>query len=76
MRAAKKLAHDTHRTLTAVIEDALREVVARHKSAGRPSVELPISAHHGGLLVDLDDKEALDALLDTEDEDVHARFRR
>ena len=76
MRAAKKLATDTHRTLTSVIEDALREVVARHKSTGKPRAELPISAHHGGLLVDLDDKTALYELLDKDEEDFYARLRR
>ena len=49
MRAAKKLAADTHRTLTAVIEDALREVLARSKSV-RPKLELPISRRGGGTL--------------------------
>ena len=35
LAAAKKLAVDTDRTLTEVIEDALREVLARHKDAPR-----------------------------------------
>lgn len=53
MRAAKKLAADTHRTLTAVIEDALREVLARSKSR-RPRIELPISRRGGGTLPGVD----------------------
>lgn len=76
MRAAKKLATDTHRTLTAVIEDALREVIARHKTAGKSRIDLPISRHHGGLLVDLDDRNAMDALLNSDDAEMYARFRR
>jgi hypothetical protein len=54
MRAAKKLAHDTHRTLTAVIEDALREVIARAKSPERPPIDLPISRRGGGAMPGVD----------------------
>ena len=53
MRAAKKLAAETHRTLTAVIEDALREVLARSKS-DRPKVELPVSNRGGGVRPGID----------------------
>jgi hypothetical protein len=53
MRAAKKLAHDTHRTLTAVIEDALREVIARRKNAAG-EIELPISRNLGGAMPGVD----------------------
>ena len=53
MRAAKKLAADTHRTLTAVIEDALREVIARAKSP-RPEIEMPISRNLGGPMPGVD----------------------
>jgi len=53
MRAAKKLAHDTHRTLTAVIEDALREVIARAKSAP-PRVVLPPPVNLGGAMPGVD----------------------
>ena len=53
MRAAKRLAADTHRTLTAVIEDALREVVARSKQP-RPEIELPISRRLGGAMPGVD----------------------
>lgn len=35
-KAAKKLAADSGRTLTAVIEDALREVIARKQAGPRP----------------------------------------
>jgi predicted transcriptional regulator len=73
MRAAKKLATDTQRTLTRVIEDALREVIARQKSGEKRDINLPISRHQGGLLVDLEDKAALDELLEGE---TYARLRR
>ena len=53
MRAAKKLAHDSHRTLTAVIEDALREVVARARQP-RPEIEMPISRRLGGAMPGVD----------------------
>lgn len=53
LRAAKKLAADTHRTLTAVIEDAVREVVARRETS-RPVVELPISTRRGAALPGVD----------------------
>ena len=53
MRAAKKLAADTQRTLTAVIEDSLREVIARAKQP-RAEIELPISRNLGGALPGVD----------------------
>ena len=48
LRDAKKYAANTHRTLTAVIEDALREVLARSRTE-RPKVELPVSTRGGGV---------------------------
>ena len=61
LRETKKLALETDRTLTAVIEDALREVLARRtqRSKRRP-VRLPTFGGEGlqpG--VDLDDSAAL-----------------
>jgi len=55
---AKQLAAQTGRTLTAVIEDALREVLARRKQTPRHG--------SGGLRpgVDLDDNAALRDLMD------------
>ncbi len=58
---AKALAARTRRTLTAVIEDALRAALARSRSTrGRERIELPTFGS-GGLLpgVDLDDTSAL-----------------
>ena len=61
LRGAKKLALETDRTLTAVIEDALREVlVRRSQPAKRRPVRLPTFGGEGlqpG--VDLDDSAAL-----------------
>ena len=62
LAAARQRAIETGRTLTAVIEDALRRALARGSSDGPPArVELPI-AQGGGRLqpgVDLDDSAAL-----------------
>jgi hypothetical protein len=63
---AKHLAARTGRTLTAVIEDALRESLARRKrSKHRPNADLPTYRGQGlqpG--VDLDDSAALLDLMD------------
>ena len=63
----KRAAAETHRTMTAVIEDALREVFARRNSRnpGRSKARIPTSGS-GGLHpgVDLDDSAALLDLMD------------
>lgn len=68
LREAKRLAADTDRTLTAVIEDALREAIARrsHQSEREP-VHLP--TFPGRLLpgVDLDDSASLLDLMEGPD---------
>jgi hypothetical protein len=66
MREVKKVAAETDRTLTRVIEDALREHLGRrHDVAAVCAVELPVEGE-GGLLpgVTLDDSRALRKLLD------------
>jgi len=65
LRDAKKLAAETGRTLTAVIEDALRQQLAR-REAPRGRVELPVFHGGGGLQpgVDLGDNAALRDLMD------------
>jgi len=62
---AKQAAARTGRTLTAVIEDALRQALAAGKSKKRPPAKLPTSGK-GGLQpgVDLDDSAALLALME------------
>ena len=53
LRDAKKHAAATHRTLTAVIEDALREVLARSRAA-QPPLDLPVSTRAGGPMPGVD----------------------
>lgn len=67
LAAAKRLAIRRESTLTAVIEDALREAVERARSAEvAERVELPLSRGGKGLQpgVDLDDSAALLDLMD------------
>ena len=62
----KRVAADTHRTLSGVIEDSLREQLARHRALGATSgADLPVV--RGGALVpgvDLTSKAAVQRLLD------------
>jgi len=61
MREAKRYAIDSGRTLTAVIEDALRAALSRRKRA-LPTTRVRLATYgRGGLLpgVDLDDSAAL-----------------
>jgi hypothetical protein len=69
LRAAKKNAAETGRTLTAVIEDALRQALACGKRAEKaPPFELP-TLHLGETLpgVDLDNSAALLELMEQGD---------
>ena len=69
MAQAKKLARDTDRTLTQVIEDALRVAVGRRKPATEArTVSFPI-VHGNGLQpgVDLDNSAALLDLMEGRD---------
>jgi len=70
LTAAKQRAVETGRTLTAVIEDALRQALARRAPGAPPAaVELPV-AQGGGRLqpgVDLDDSATLLELMETPD---------
>lgn len=61
LEEAKKVAAETRRTLTAVVEDALRESIARRKRPhSRKPVELPTFRGGGPQPgVDLDDSAAL-----------------
>jgi hypothetical protein len=69
LQAAKQRALETGRTLTAVIEDALRQALARREPSPRPSSRLPVSRSTGALLpgVDLDDSAALLDLMESGD---------
>jgi hypothetical protein len=66
---ARQLAAQTGQSLTAVIEDALREMLARRKqTAKRPWVQLPTVSGNGVLPgVDLDNSAALLDLMDSFD---------
>lgn len=65
MAAAKQRAADRGTTLTALIERAVREVVARDIRASRPAVELPTFRGRGVQPgVDLADNKALRDLMD------------
>jgi len=71
LREAKRLAAETDRTLTALIEDTLREALARRRAAGRRRrVTLPTFAG-GGLRpgVDLDDSASLLEIMERSDAD-------
>lgn len=66
LRDAKRFAIETHRTLTAVIEDALREALAR-RSRRAPASAAPLPTYgRGGLRpgVDLDSNSALRDVMD------------
>jgi len=68
----KRVAADTHRTLSYVIQDALRETLARrHEAAARQPVRLPVIGG-GGLQpgVDLNDNARLRELLESERDDA------
>jgi hypothetical protein len=69
LRDAKAVAAQTGRTLTEVIEDALRESLSRRKKGGsRKQVILPTFRGNGLLPgVDLDDSAALLDLMDRAD---------
>ncbi len=67
LRAAKELAARTDRTLTSLIEDALREQLARQEAApDRRRIELPVYRGGRGIQpgVDLDDSASLWDLVD------------
>jgi len=69
LREAKRVATESSRTLTAVVEDALREMLARRKQIpSRSRTRLP-SFGSGGLMpgVDLDDSAGLRDIMDAED---------
>ena len=62
---ARQRAAASRRTLSQVVEDAMREAFARRAEAPRP-IELPVSRAGGGLRpgVSLDDRAGLQDLLD------------
>ena len=70
LRQAKQLAAKTHRTLTSVLQDALREALSRTaETPSRSRVRLPVSDREPGVLpgVDLDHSAALLDLMERDD---------
>lgn len=66
LKSAKRLAHDTGRSLTAVIEDALRQILSRRivKQPRKPVKLTTVSGHGVCPGVDLDDSAALLAFME------------
>lgn len=66
LKSVRRFAHDTGKTLTAVIEDALRQVLSRRVARQpRKPVKLTTVAGHGVRPgVDLDDSAALLAFME------------
>jgi hypothetical protein len=65
---AKQVAARTGRSLTAVVEDALRQSLYRRDPASRQTIELPVFGEGGPQPgVDLDDSAALLDLMDQDD---------
>ncbi|MEX2236913.1 MAG: type II toxin-antitoxin system VapB family antitoxin [Dehalococcoidia bacterium] len=62
---AKKIAAESHRSLTSVIEDALRQMIAGHRGRRKPRLPLPVF-HGTGVMpgVDLDNNAAVQDLMD------------
>ena len=69
LRDAKRMAAETGRTLTAVIEQSLRETLTRRK-ASRPRERIELPTMSGRLMpgVDLDDSAALLDIMEGDDD--------
>lgn len=66
--AAKRLARAEGRSLTSLIEDGLRAVLARADAASSVPVLPAYGQREAPMLIDLDDRDALWAALDAADE--------
>jgi len=66
LKSAKRFAHDTGKSLTAVLEDALRQVLSRRaiKHTRKPVTLTTVSGHGVRPGVDLDDSAALLAFME------------
>jgi len=70
LKEAKQFATKTGRSLTSVIEDAIREVLARQRGSGEKVPVRLTTVSGNGLLpgIDLDDSAALLELLEADDD--------
>jgi hypothetical protein len=69
MKRAKRKAIAEGRSVTALIEDGLRQVLSEHRRSGRTRrLPLPVSSATGGLMpgIDLDDAASLQEIDDIE----------
>ncbi len=66
LEQARKRAAEDGRTLTSLIEEGLRLVLAKPKTGRRKHVELPVSEASGGVLpgVDLNHASALEEVME------------
>ncbi|HYT09524.1 MAG TPA: DUF6364 family protein [Mycobacteriales bacterium] len=72
LRQAKERAARSHKTVSEVVEDAMREAFARRATAGGriPIADLPTSPGGPRPGVDLNNNAALSDLLDEEDDEL------
>jgi len=67
MRQVRQRADSDHRTVTSLVEQALRELLARDRTAREEQELLPTFGAPGSRsLVDIDDRDAVYAALDAE----------
>lgn len=66
LEAARDRAREEGRTVTSLVEEALRNLLLDPQSRSRTAVTLP-TWEGGRLLVDLDDKEAVWEILDADE---------
>ena len=68
-RQAKAAAHGMDRTFTSFLEEAVRRELARRETVGPIDIHLapPSGSREDRPLVDLDDKDAMQELLDDDD---------
>lgn len=66
LAAARRRAAAEGRTVTSLVEEALRELLARSAGRGGPEVLPTDRLPHGRILIDIDDKDALATALDAD----------
>jgi hypothetical protein len=70
LKQVRQIAARTNRTMTSIVEDALRTALNRRSEEKRRKVELPVSKRRGGLRpgIDIDNTAALLDILDAQDD--------